>query len=189
MPYRYINFQYFFFNTYAGYFLQVVPAALLSACIYLIYKTRKGISFKDSFTGILFSAYFTGLLSLTLTPMHFWGRFWYWLFYGFNGYPDLQLFTFQYDLIPDFFARFSTENFGNLLMFVPFGILLPLWKKNLGFGKTVLAGFLFSLTIELIQPIIGRAFDINDIILNTLATVSSAGALFIIKRIRKAPVF
>lgn len=188
MPYRYMTFQYFFFDTYIGYFLQVVPAALIAACVYLMVKTRKGFSFRESLGGFLFTAYFTGLLSLTITPPHFWGRIWYWLFYGFNGYPDLRLFTFQYDLIPDFFARFSAENFGNIMMFIPFGILLPLWKEKLTFGKTVLSGFLFSLAIELIQPIIGRAFDINDIILNTLATVLSAGALFIIKRIRKAPV-
>ena len=61
----------------------------------------------------------------------------------------------------------------NILMFVPFGLGLPFFLK-LTFRKALLAGFFFSLGIELMQFITGfvagtafRVADINDLIFNT----------------------
>jgi glycopeptide antibiotics resistance protein len=55
------------------------------------------------------------------------------------------------------------------------GIILPLiWSKFRRAGKVTLFAFLFSLTIEVLQLLscylgnMGRAFDIDDILLNTL---------------------
>ncbi len=68
----------------------------------------------------------------------------------------------------------GVDTFGfnaNAIMFIPFGILLPLiFSEYRNFGKTLLAGFLFSLTIELSQLFNHRATDIDDLIMNTLGT-------------------
>lgn len=59
---------------------------------------------------------------------------------------------------------------GNILMFVPFGFFtsfyLKLEKKRTIFCLTIVV----SVVIELIQLKIGRAFDVDDIILNTVGS-------------------
>ena len=60
---------------------------------------------------------------------------------------------------------------GNILMFIPFGFFtsyyLKLDKKRIIFYLTLIV----SIVIELIQLKIGRAFDVDDIILNTLGSL------------------
>ena len=57
----------------------------------------------------------------------------------------------------------------NAVMFAPFGFLLPvLWCKCRKWEVTVLAGFLLSLTIEVLQMFCFRATDVDDLIMNTL---------------------
>lgn len=62
--------------------------------------------------------------------------------------------------------------FGNILMFGPLGLLLPLlWKCFRKFSKTVLFGFLVSFAIECSQLFLARGTDIDDLILNTIGTM------------------
>ena len=60
---------------------------------------------------------------------------------------------------------------GNIIMFIPFGFFtsyyLKLSKKSLIFYLTLIV----SLVIELIQLKIGRAFDIDDLILNMIGSL------------------
>lgn len=57
----------------------------------------------------------------------------------------------------------------NAVMFMPFGFMLPiLWKKCRTWRSTLLAGFLTSLAIEIIQLFSFRATDVDDLIMNTL---------------------
>jgi len=59
----------------------------------------------------------------------------------------------------------------NVALFLPLGFLLPLlWKKFRTMKNTLLFGFGMSLTIELLQILVARATDINDLITNTLGT-------------------
>ena len=62
----------------------------------------------------------------------------------------------------------------NFFMFVPLGFLLPLalrFKKHRSL-KVILIAVLFSVLIESIQIFIGRFFEIDDIIANSLGSVS-----------------
>ena len=57
----------------------------------------------------------------------------------------------------------------NVALFLPLGILLPLlWNRFRTMKDTALFGLGLSLTIELLQILVGRATDINDLITNTL---------------------
>ncbi|MFF4344892.1 VanZ family protein [Kitasatospora sp. NPDC001540] len=59
---------------------------------------------------------------------------------------------------------------GNVLLGVPFGLLLPvIWPKARGRFRVLLATTLLMLLVELVQGalVTGRAFDVDDIILNT----------------------
>lgn len=58
---------------------------------------------------------------------------------------------------------------GNILIFVPVGILHRLTKRC-EMWRTVLFGALLSLTIEVCQFVLPRTTDIDDLILNTAGT-------------------
>ena len=59
----------------------------------------------------------------------------------------------------------------NVLLFVPFGIFLPmLWKPYSSAKKCILSGFFVSLLIEILQLFTYRATDVNDLITNTTGT-------------------
>ena len=76
---------------------------------------------------------------------------------------------------------------GNVAMFIPTGVMTPLiYQKWDGWKKTILFGFLLSLTIEIIQlPFAVRASDVDDLILNTLGVAMGYGILSLIRRAGK----
>lgn len=76
---------------------------------------------------------------------------------------------------------------GNTAMFIPTGILTPLLYKHLdSFKKTVLTGFLISLTIEIIQlPFAVRCSDVDDLILNTLGCMAGFGILSLCRLVKR----
>ncbi|MGM9522778.1 MAG: VanZ family protein [Oscillospiraceae bacterium] len=76
---------------------------------------------------------------------------------------------------------FSLEDLGNMLLFLPFGILYPLAKRDASWKRTIDTGALFSIIVEIFQPVIGRSFVINDIILNIFGTASSAAVFYLIR--------
>lgn len=60
----------------------------------------------------------------------------------------------------------------NIVMFVPFGFLVPLiWKEMGKLSHILTTGFALSLLIELSQLFSYRGTDVDDIILNTLGAV------------------
>lgn len=63
--------------------------------------------------------------------------------------------------------------FGNVLLFLPLGFLLPMIiRLKHGFVWQLLFGFSVSLIIESCQYLFAaRIFDIDDIVLNTIGTV------------------
>jgi glycopeptide antibiotics resistance protein len=84
--------------------------------------------------------------------------------------------------------RYTKENLaGNVLLFFPFGILLPLlFRRVNGFQKILLISFIVSMTLELIQlfAMLGN-FDIDDIILNMLGASLGFGTYILIKELKK----
>ena len=76
------------------------------------------------------------------------------------------------------FVRHSAQNiFGNIILFIPLGIFLPILSaKYRVFGRVFIFGALCSVSIELTQFIlkqfdIYRTVDIDDVILNTLGAM------------------
>ena len=61
---------------------------------------------------------------------------------------------------------------GNILLFIPLGLFLTYYKKNSSFFHTFLFSIIVSFLIELIQSMIGRTFDIDDIILNLIGSIT-----------------
>lgn len=91
--------------------------------------------------------------------------------------------TYRYNLVPfEEIRRFivyrdyvSTEAFllnlmGNLFVFFPIGVLVPLWRtKKTGGLRIFIYTFLFTLSIETTQLVtrVG-VFDVDDLMMNTL---------------------
>lgn len=73
----------------------------------------------------------------------------------------------------------------NILLFVPLGVLLPLWSKRLQKAwAAVLCGFLVSLTIELAQLLTARGVcEVDDLINNTFGTWLGYGFFMLVSAI------
>ena len=71
----------------------------------------------------------------------------------------------------------------NIIMMIPFGFLLPLTNKKYNFINVVLYTFLFSLCIELLQPLINgiRSSDITDLVTNITGGIIGYGFYIILK--------
>lgn len=73
----------------------------------------------------------------------------------------------------------------NILLFLPFGFLLPfIWERFKSWKTVLAAGFCLSLFIETAQIFTYRLTDIDDLLLNSLgAVLGYAAAMFWMKNI------
>ena len=105
-------------------------------------------------------------------------------------FDKADVFPFRVNLLP-FFNILDYDSkrdlllniIGNVGMFIPSGIVLPILYRNLdSFRKVVLAGAGISLCIELLQlPFRVRASDIDDLILNTLGVIIGYGLYALVR--------
>lgn len=181
-----MTFQYFFFDTYIGYFLQALPIALLIGTIYSFIKFRndKTTPTSKKIFFCIFIIYIIGLICLVV-GLDLMNVIWYRLIYHRDPGHSLGLFNGDFNFTLNIINNINGEVIGNILMFLPFGILYPLSHKELTWKNIISKGIIFVLTIELIQPIFGRAFDINDIILNSLGILVSTTIFISIKNMLK----
>ena len=168
-------------------FLQVLPISLLVALIFFCVRhAGRGRRFSPA-NGYreaaltVFVCYLTGLLSLVWTPNNFWTYIWYYLFHGFPGTEIGRLFVLEYNLVPSILLYWKGELIGgswvqfmavgNVLMFLPLGLLLPTIDRRVSWRNMVFVFFGCSLLIEVVQPVVGRSFDVDDLIYNTLGGI------------------
>lgn len=149
--------------------------------LYLAARKRKPFMNVREALFNLFVAYMIVVASLTLLPVEIGQRqFPIGESYG-NIIPIIGTLRdvergMKVDGMSHFYFGFWLKNIGgNLLMLLPFGLLLPLQsRKRIRMGRTTLLACLLSLGIEGLQVMtlfIGdnyRVFDIDDILLNTL---------------------
>lgn len=135
--------------------LEMLAAAVFLVPAYLIWNGRGLHSWKKSSLYFLFSLYLAAVYALVGMPNVTYVRF------------ELNL-----NLIP--IVGFITDlrsSFLNVLLFIPLGLLLPVfWTAFRARKKTVLFGFVMSCAIELLQIFTFRATDVNDLITNTFGT-------------------
>ena len=74
---------------------------------------------------------------------------------------------------------------GNIALFIPFGFIVSDFVKGRKIIHVVIPSFVTSLTAELIQFQIGRAFDVDDIILNTMGALIGFMIYISLQQIRK----
>ena len=74
---------------------------------------------------------------------------------------------------------------GNIALFIPFGYFISDYLKAKKTTHIILVSIIVSLTAELIQYKIGRAFDVDDIILNTVGALIGFIFYVLIQSIKK----
>ncbi|PZD96197.1 VanZ family protein [Paenibacillus sambharensis] len=120
----------------------------------------------------------------------------YWMFFAFDRSEGMVRRGYSYNLTPfSTILQFlniqqynvkiwATNLIGNVGVFLPYGILLPVVVRQLKF-RWFLAGFILWITlVELIQMLSRRgSFDIDDVILNSLGACIGWAAYASVKRI------
>jgi glycopeptide antibiotics resistance protein len=147
-----------------------------------VFKRRRSesVSFRREFLLSLFFLYVVCVLAITVIPLPF-TEFRNPTTDGFNIIPIVNTAReFAATLTPrtNYMTPHFLENIlGNIVLFVPLGILLPfLSEKFYSLKKILLTAFVCSLSIEIVQFISTyfgsyRSVDIDDIILNTLGAL------------------
>ena len=152
-----------------------VPALLLFLAVRplrLRRLNRKGLSspFLRETLLALFWMYCGGTALLGLTPR--------WVVRSLAGLPlgmpwnanGLPFFSpGNVNLIPfDTFSQSTYILIANIVLFMPFGLFAALFWRNFDWKRALLTGGCITLSIETCQLFIGRTFDIDDLMLNTL---------------------
>lgn len=87
-------------------------------------------------------------------------------------------------------ALFFKNVLGNLIMFLPFGFFVAYTLRPSSKKLVILLSLMASVTIEVVQLAIGRVFDVDDIILNTLGGFLGGLIYYIVNKAKlKAPKF
>lgn len=104
--------------------------------------------------------------------------------FTYNIYPCKTIFSYIIDYNSNNPASFVINIIGNIVVFVPFGFLLPMaFQKQLDrLDKLLFASVTGILVIELLQLVLKvGVFDIDDIILNSIGVVAGFVVLKVIQ--------
>ena len=185
-----------------AYFLQALPVACVVGLVYIIvrilFHKSKGrkIDFTEEMMKTLFACYITGLLSLVVLPTNFWLKVYDGIFFGWWGELG-SFFSFgEINLVPDVVKILNGELMlgswvkemlvGNFLMLVPFGFFLPFITRKISPQNVFLAAVAVPLAVEVVQLVLGRSFDIDDLICNFIGITVGFFVAFALKSIRKS---
>ena len=170
-------------NLIAGFFPDVWPIMIIITVIvcslrlaYLIKNNHKFCFYKELFM-LIFILYVMCLFEVvTLQDNNYCLS---------NFIPFKEI--FRYEIGSRLFVR---NIVGNILLFLPYGYFASDYLKCKKVKLPCFLTFIVSLTIELVQFKIGRTFDIDDVILNTLGGLLGYYLYRIIDRFKnKLPKF
>jgi len=162
-------------------FIIAVPIWIIARVVKWKLKKKSKESLNREIVLNIFFIYILALLSVTLFPLNieFGSSYRYW--FSINLVPVISTFKEVSNIanepnMHNFMIMFWIKNIiGNILLLFPLGLMLPmLWKKLQKVRNTVIFALCLSFSIELMQLLSsfignrGRAFDIDDILLNIL---------------------
>ena len=187
-------------NSVINQFIQVIPITLLVGILYIIFrflklkKNNSDINYKKEILYLIFVCYIVGLFNLVLVPRNFWNIIWHNIFYNLNENPFEGIFDFSYNFIPTIYkiiiGEYTLDSWvkamivGNFLMFIPMGILLSLCFENVNKKNIFKYAVLIPLAIEVLQLVVGRSFDIDDLVMNFLGIVIGYFIVELVKKLK-----
>ncbi|MDY4887636.1 MAG: VanZ family protein [Eubacteriales bacterium] len=190
-------YQLMMSDTPFGMFLQVVPITLLVGIIYavirfvIVKKRNIPVAFGTEFMRLLFICYLTGLINLVLVPTNLWTCIWFFLKNGYKGAELYPPFSGGFNFVPSLIKALSGELvlgswvkkmlIGNILMFVPLGFFLPFVSEKLTGRNIIKIAAIVPATVEIIQLVVGRSFDVDDLLMNFAGIVIGYFAAVVVK--------
>lgn len=151
-------------NIITSYFIDVWPITLIITVIvcslritYLIKNRQKFCFYKEVFM-LLFIIYVMCLFEIVTMQDYNYGLS--------NFTPFKEIFRYEFG------SRLFIKNIiGNILLFLPYGYFITDYLKSKKIWLISFLTMIVSLTIEFVQLNIGRTFDIDDVILNTIGGI------------------
>lgn len=139
------------------------PIVILSISSYIFFRiisrifNKTKIDIKKELLLLLFIIYLLILFNVVTYPVNEYGK------------NNLNLFQelFRYKIGSNLFMQ---NIVGNIFMFIPFGMFLNSYFKVKRWHLIIIT-ILYSFSIEVTQLLIGRVFDIDDIILNLFGSL------------------
>ena len=187
--YPFLVYRSFFFPFFV-LSLIVVPCWLVFR-LYRVRASAQPISLRRELLLLTFFLYLSGLGSATLAPNHP-SSLHADATVGVELRPNLASLTCSSANLPKgsnarFFCLYNAK--GNVLLFVPLGILLPLVWTRLRFWSGVLIATAVSVSIELLQYLSTawgsyRLADVNDVVLNVLGASLGLAVVFLLRLLR-----
>ena len=180
LPYRSLFFPF------------LVLSAITVPCwlVFRLYRLRTPghrLSFHREILLLIFVVYLSGLAAATLLPNHN-SRLAAEAAVGIDLHPNLASLTCSSASLPSGSTAqsFCVRNArGNVLLFIPLGILIPLVWMHLRFWRGILIAIALSSSIELFQYFsrtwINRTADVNDVILNVLGASLGLALVFLLR--------
>lgn len=165
--------SYLMFGIIITVFFVAVSLLIYFVVYKKVMKGKRTLSKKKLCWGIIFVCYMVVVLGATLLSRG-------------NFYQNRKIVPLLYSY-KEAWVSFSVKEWRNIilniLMFVPFGFLIPIGIKRFRiFWKTYLLGFLFTLGIELVQLLLNMGiFECDDILNNVLGTMIGYGFFVICK--------
>lgn len=96
-----------------------------------------------------------------------------------NLVPFKEIFRYKFGS-----KLFMKNVLGNMIMFIPYGFFVSYFLKLEKLSSSFIMTFITSLTIEGTQLLIGRVFDVDDILLNLLGGSIGFTIYYIIYKIK-----
>jgi glycopeptide antibiotics resistance protein len=186
--YPFLPYRSFFFP-----FLVLSAIAVPSWLIFRLYRLRTPghrLSFRREILLLTFVVYLSGLATATLIPNHN-SRSAAEAAMGIDLRPNLASLTCSSATLPrgSTARAFCVHNAkGNVMLFFPLGILIPLVWGRLRFWRGIQIAIAISVSIELVQYLSrawsNRNADVNDVILNVLGAGLGLAIVFLLRLLR-----
>ena len=136
-------------------FLVVIAVVRIAA----IKNHNEKLVFYKEFTNLLFIIYILLLYALLTRAELNTVR-------GYNLVPFSEMFRYEIGS-----TSFYLNVVGNIVIFIPFGYLISTYIKPKRILSILIVSVISSATVEFVQLCIGRSFDVDDIILNSLGAI------------------
>lgn len=154
-----------FYDTFYYAMSSIWPMLLLFVVILIVIRISKVIINKEKFIfhkdfyTLVFIIYMLALYYLLLSTENAFA-------YGSNLIPFKEMTRYAIGS-----KGFFYNVLGNIALFIPFGFFVSYYIQAKKTHQIAIIAFITSLTAELIQYKIGRAFDVDDIILNVVGAL------------------
>jgi glycopeptide antibiotics resistance protein len=185
---------YYLFLPYRSFLAPFLTLCAIAVPVWLVFRlyrrrtSRHRVSLTRELILLTFVVYLVGLATATLTP----NRSDRLLAVGRGGVelrPNLAALTCSSSTLPQGSRSqgFCMHNLrGNVALFFPLGLLIPLVWRRLRFWKGMQVAIALSLSIELVQYLSSawgsyRAVDVNDVILNVLGAALGLAIMSILR--------